>query len=94
MKRHFSAVFFGGAYFFQFGDRFAALVLLAVNFAVFLYFHFHVFGQSVYAGHTHAVQAAGYFISAAVKLAAGVQNGHHHFQRAFVAELGVFGVGH
>ena len=42
------------------------------------------FGQCVYAGYTHAVQAARHFIGVLIELAAGVQFCHHDFSRAAV----------
>ena len=36
--------------------------------------------QRIYAGHAHAVQAAGGFVAVLIKLAAGVQHGQGNFE--------------
>ena len=58
----------------------AALVALEMHFAIALDFHLTPFGKGIDRRDAHAVQAAGDLVAAAAKLAAGVQDGHHHFQ--------------
>ena len=51
-----------------------------VDMPVAMHFGFQIGGQAVDHRAADAVQPAGYFVSPAAELAAGVQGGHHRFQ--------------
>ena len=48
------------------------------------HFGVHPAGERVHHGDTHAVEAAGHGVAAAAELAAGVQDGHDHFNGGLV----------
>ena len=62
-------------------DRNAAHVLLLVRLAVAPDLQMQRLGKKVDAGNADAVQSAGNLVSVRIKLAAGVQLGHHDFRR-------------
>ena len=68
----------------------AALVLLVIDVAVAADFDLAPFGEEIDGRDADAVQAAGGFVGALLKLAAELENGHHAFERGDVA-IGLFG---
>ena len=69
-------------------EHLAALVLLLIDLAVLIHGHLQVTAEGVDHAGAHAVQAAGYLVSLAAKLAAGVKHGQAHFHSG-TAQLGV-----
>ena len=65
-------------------ERLSLLVFLLVDVTVAIYLRHHVRRKCVHAAHTHAVESARHLVGALVELTAGMQHGHHHFERALV----------
>ena len=63
------------------GLRHAALIALAMDLAARAHLHLQPVGERVDRRDAHAVQAAGHLVGAAAEFAAGMQLGHHRFQR-------------
>ncbi|MCG3118401.1 MAG: hypothetical protein ALAOOOJD_00590 [bacterium] len=80
-ERDFGAGAFAFANGFDIVHRRATGVFLHVDVAVAGNFHHHPFRKRIDDGNADAVQTAGHFVRFFVKLAAGVQLGHHHFER-------------
>ena len=59
-----------------------AVVGLLPDGAVAVHLGRQLLRQSIHHAHAHAVQATGHLVALAAELAAGVQHGEHHLQRA------------
>src|SRR5215470_10972515 len=53
---------------------------------------FQFFAERVHHGNPHAVQTAGNFVGGGIKLAAGVQLGHHHLRSGNFFAVNVHGI--
>ena len=71
----------------HFACRLTQAVLLHVHLATTAHLGAQIVAQRVHATHAHAVQAAGHLVGALVKLAAGMQHGHHDLEGRLVQFL-------
>ena len=67
--------------------RLAMLVFLLPVVAVSPDVEHQLLRQGVHHGNAHAVQAARHLVAVVIELAAGMQDGHHHFGRGDVAPM-------
>ena len=76
---NFGSAFFGGASLLELAGGFTLGVSLFPGETVTPDFKIEFFTECVHHRNAHAVQSAGDFVRRRIKLAAGVQLGHHHF---------------